>query len=69
MFSYECHICRGLCDPGELENGVCFDCRSKAAQKQDYKNCQTIREINVMIHSRYAQQADGQLVMENISNG
>ena len=69
MFSYECHICHGLCDPGELENGVCFGCRSKSVQEQDQKNCQTIREINQLIRARYAQQADGQLAMGGISNG
>lgn len=24
---YECKICHGLCDPGELEGDVCFECR------------------------------------------
>lgn len=69
MLYYECSTCHGLCDPGELENNVCFDCRSKSVQEQDQKNCQTIREINQLIRARYAQQADGQLAMGGISNG
>lgn len=27
MNRYRCCDCGGICDPGELENGVCFDCR------------------------------------------
>lgn len=26
MFSYECSVCHGNCDPGELVNGVCLEC-------------------------------------------
>lgn len=68
MFYYECGTCHGLCDPGELENGVCFDCRSESVRRQDRKSCQTIGEINQLIRARYAQQADGQLVMGGIAN-
>lgn len=64
MFSYECHICGAMCDPGELENGVCFECRSESVDRKDQKNCKTIREINQLIRARYAQQANGQMVME-----
>ncbi len=60
MFYYECGTCHGLCDPGELENGVCYECRSKEADEQDHKSCQTLWKI--------AQQADGQLVMGNAAN-
>ncbi|MCM1561451.1 MAG: hypothetical protein NC123_18235 [Butyrivibrio sp.] len=54
-----------LCDPGELENGVCFDCRADQAQKQDERNCQTIRSLNQLMRARYAEQADGQMVIVN----
>lgn len=64
MFSYECHICGALCDPGELENGVCFDCRSDAVDRQDQKNCKTLHEINQLIRARYAQRANGQKMTE-----
>lgn len=63
MFSYECSVCHGQCDPGELENGICFECRSDAVQKQDERNCQTIRGINQLMHARYAEPSDGQAVM------
>ena len=35
MRMYECHICGASCDPGELENGVCFDCRVEARERQE----------------------------------
>lgn len=66
MFSYECHICGALCDPGELENGVCFDCRKEDIQRQDARNCQTIRELNQMMRARYAVERDGQMVQGGI---
>lgn len=58
MFSYKCHARGGNCDPEELENGVCFECRSSAVQKQEEKNCQTIREINKKIRERCVLQSD-----------
>lgn len=64
MFRYECSICGALCDPGELEKESCFECRSKAVDRQSQENCRTIRETNQLIRARYAQQANGQRVME-----
>ena len=29
MFRYECSVCHGNCDPGELVNGVCLECLEK----------------------------------------
>ena len=26
MHSYECSVCHGNCDPGELVGGICLDC-------------------------------------------
>lgn len=26
---YICNICGGVCDPGELAGGICFDCRQE----------------------------------------
>lgn len=63
MFCYECHICGGSCDSGELENGVCFDCRREAVQKQKEKDIQTIMESTKMIRARYAEPSDSQTVM------
>lgn len=56
---YECHVCSGLCDPGELENGVCFECRVEARQSQENRTLNNIRAWNQMLRS----QADGQMVM------
>ncbi len=63
MYGYKCHICGGICDPGELENGVCFACRSEDVRKRDERNCQTIRSLNQLMHAKYAEQHDGQMVM------
>lgn len=37
--SRECRICFGRCDPGELRNGVCFECtiEMKKREKNSYK--------------------------------
>lgn len=63
MYEYECHICHGLCDPGELENGVCFECRRKAAEKEEARQFEIRKELVQMMYARYAQQPDGQMVM------
>ncbi len=34
---YKCHICDGICDPGELENGVCHECRAEEAERRNRK--------------------------------
>lgn len=59
MRMYECHICHGLCDPGELEGGVCFDCRQADIQRQENRTLDNIRAWNQMLH----RQSDGQMVM------
>lgn len=65
MRTYECHICHGKCDPGELENGVCFDCRSEAVKMEDARRLRVRKELNRSILAmQYAQQADGQLVLD-----
>lgn len=63
MRMYECHVCGGLCDPGELENGVCFDCRSDAAKQQESRNLNVRKDLNQMIRKRIGEQHDGQMVM------
>ena len=32
---YECRICSGFCDPGELVQGICPECMEKAGQDGD----------------------------------
>lgn len=63
MRMYECHVCSGLCDPGELENGVCFECRSEAKERQEKRGVDNIRAWNRMLQSMCKQQSDGQMVM------
>lgn len=33
MGRYECRICHGTCDPGELVGGVCGECRERAEEE------------------------------------
>lgn len=61
---YRCHICLGLCDPGELENGVCFECRKEAAERREKREFEIRKELNQLIQSRIREQKDGQMVME-----
>lgn len=63
MYQYECHTCHGLCDPGELENGVCFECRAKAVEREEERQFEIRKELAQMMRARYAQQPDGQMVM------
>ena len=58
MYIYRCRICRGLCDAGELTNGVCDDCREEEIQLEIRK------ELNrKMLARNIMEQPDGQLVM------
>lgn len=64
MRGYMCHVCNGICDPGELENGVCFDCRVQAMERREKRNLEIRKEIGQLMQARYREQADGQLTME-----
>ena len=58
MYGYTCNVFVCNCDVGELENGVCDDCREEEEQQEIRK------EMTRKMLSRFlAQQADGQLVM------
>lgn len=63
MRGYECHICGGICDPGELENGVCFDCRSNDVKRIEQHRLDVRKSINLMLQDRIRQQNDGQMAM------
>lgn len=63
MRMYECHVCSGLCDPGELENGVCFECRSEDVERQESRNFEIRKSLNQMIQERIKEQKGGQMVM------
>lgn len=32
-----CRICHCLCDPGDLEQGVCDDCRAEISKRKESK--------------------------------
>lgn len=63
MRGYECSTCGGLCDPGELENGVCFDCRTEAERRKK-QEIETRRETSRLMQARYREQNDGQMAIE-----
>ena len=58
MYRYTCHVCGCKCDDGEIENGVCDDCREEEEKQEIRKEC-----TRKMLSRFLAQQADGQLVM------
>ncbi len=33
---YKCCVCGGICDPGELTGGVCFECRRQKGMKKRF---------------------------------
>ena len=35
MYQYRCYGCGGMCDAGELENGVCYDCRQEDIRRME----------------------------------
>ena len=47
MRNYECEICGDICDPGELRNGVCDDCREKKEQQKSWTYL-----LNQMVHAK-----------------
>lgn len=63
MYQYRCYGCGGMCDAGELENGICYDCRQEYLQRMEAKSLQTRAELNQLIRAKYREQADGQMVM------
>lgn len=63
MMRYKCHICSGMCDPGELENGVCFECRKESTERREKRELDIRKKLNQLIQSKIEEQKDGQLVM------
>ena len=61
MKTYECHVCHGMCDPGELIGGVCPECIEEERQRK-------IRSESVikMMHSQSYQM---ELSLEGLRNG
>lgn len=57
---YRCTRCGGICDPGELIGGICFDCRQEEKRKERAR-----KEFSDFCE-RMKEQIDGQMVMEVI---
>lgn len=66
---YKCHVCGGLCDSGELESGVCFDCRREAVERREKRELDTRKLWNRkmlarnMAEQNTMEQPDGQMVL------
>lgn len=43
MYRYQCAICHGNCDAGELINGICIECL--AIEQQNMMRTSTITKI------------------------
>lgn len=50
MAMSKCRICGCMCDPGDLQNGVCDYCREEEA-KEEFRS----RKLDEMLHSDYEQ--------------
>lgn len=65
---YKCYVCNGLCDPGELEGGVCFECRQENTERklqlQAQKSLDIRKEWNQFLQQTYKQQSDGQMAIK-----
>lgn len=46
----KCKSCLCNCDPGDLINGVCDDCRGEARQKEEQS-----AKMRMMLHAEYEQ--------------
>lgn len=58
MSMRKCEQCGCLCDPGDLQGGVCDDCREEEVQRN-----RKAEERRQMLARHITQQEDGQLVM------
>lgn len=50
MKGIECPICHGRCDPGEMNGGVCLECRQKEEQRQTSED-----KLSKVMNSGYKQ--------------
>ena len=57
MTMSKCRTCGCLCDPGDLQNGVCDDCREEESRKEEYRRMQGIQ---------LSEQTDGQIVWNEV---
>ena len=59
MKGYRCAACGGICDPGELSGGICFDCREETAKLVERRTKEIARILGAV-----REQMDGQMVLE-----
>lgn len=57
----KCKRCGCLCDPGDLQNGVCDDCRTEEKELEAKRE-----EIIKMLAKNLIEQADGQIRLGGI---
>lgn len=41
-----CRICHGRCDPGEIKNGICFECALEQKRKENIR-----QEVDRMVRT------------------
>ena len=44
--SIVCRVCRGRCDPGEIKNGICFECMLEQKKKEKVR-----KEVDRMVRT------------------
>lgn len=55
---YQCNVCGGYADAGELRGGTCIDCIEERRQEEERKDWH-----RKMLAKSVVEQTDGQLVM------
>lgn len=50
----ECRICGCNCDPGDLKEGVCDDCRTEKTAKEEQQD--RLSKLNFMVRKGYYKQ-------------
>lgn len=56
-----CRICHCNCDPGDLRNGVCDDCRDRQEMEQERK-----QRLNLLMRAESRQVEMEELLNESI---
>lgn len=46
-----CRICHGRCDPGEIKNGICFECALEQKRKEKVR-----QEVDRMVRANSFEQ-------------
>ncbi len=59
MNRYRCAVCGGVCDPGELNGGICFECRTEETEREERRAGEFARILGAV-----KEQMDGQMALE-----